>query len=623
MKITPNTSEDKIKDLNDEVKRHGDNFTRRITKTIKKESWGWVAIELAWTCIFTVILGLYIAYYIAYDTSPQNNVIFYFASYTTVAVIMAVIVRTIRNAKSTEDNIKKQRNLLRCNNHIFSLMTGSRDSAMSEMESTQRRIYAATIVLKDPQASSDDLAVAIKDLTGSAALAEAIKRIETFRHHGLMARIKDEYDEIKELLNSHSASLYEISPSTAKILTMRFNGKAPTMLQGQERPYGFLERTLNAIENNDLSLMTFDDVHDVFVFSLEMLNDREIPVLHPEFKGHSDYVVIQDKLDRSRSLLRQAVAKRNSRLKVVAEELNSVSQSDVIMPTSFNMEEIIPLIEDHYTELRTLIKIALKDGNKQALRRYHKTLNNTFKLFTKIERHHKRALRFMRAFNNIQKEYDKLWRKHGKSVTLMLEGKKGDANSISIREDYITLDDEQKLSLTKKLILLHQYTLKEQRKTYKKFTSIEFSPLSYKRLAMEYVMIMNEMLNFSQPEEMFAIEYSRAPCFGHIDINDPTRTKIGLALLSIEELQQTRTKVAHRLARNLREYYKVPLNDNTIRYLVKNYGADKEYLANLNKSNLKDKKNVEERYSIDIKITNWAQKFAPLMKKIRAELAKK
>ncbi|MFT7433270.1 MAG: hypothetical protein ACI9TY_000898, partial [Alphaproteobacteria bacterium] len=467
----------------------------------------------------------------------------------------------------------------------------------------------------------DDLAVVIKDLTDDNQLSDAIKRIETFRHHGMLARIKDEYSQIETVVKGHIESLAEVSPSTSKMLSMRFDGEAPTMQQGQERPFGFLERTLNAIEHNDLTLIAFDDVHEIFSFAFEMLNDREIPVLHPEFNGHADYVIAQKKLDRSRSLLKQAIAKRNSRLKAMAEILNNMSQSDVIIPTRFNVDEIIPLIEDQYKEVKELINKAIKEGDMPALRRYHKSLRETFKLYRKVENHHKRAIRFTRVFNNIRKDYDKLWRKHGKSITFMLEGDKDDDNSVSIREDYITLDDTQKLLLTKKLILLHNYTLKEQRKKYEKFSSIEFTPTAYKRLAMEYVMIMDEMLNFSQPEELLAIEYSHAPCFGHIDINDPTRTKVGLALLSIEELQQTRTKVAHRLARNLREYYRVPLNNKTIKYLVKNFSADKEYLVKLNKTSLSDKQDVEERYAMDLKIVDWEKKFIPIMKKIRSTIS--
>tara|TARA_R110000868_G_scaffold190862_1_gene434779 strand:+ start:78507 stop:80393 length:1887 start_codon:yes stop_codon:yes gene_type:complete len=616
MKLSFIKPEEKISDLNDEVKRHGDNFTRKITKGIKQESLSWIAIELAWTAGVTVILGLYLAYYIGYGTTPSTAVIFYFGTYTAVAIIMALAVRLVRNAKSEEADRDRQRLLLRCNNHVFHLMRQSRNELMADMDPEKRRIYAAYIVLKDPEASSDDLSVVVKDLTADYKLSEAVKRIETFRYHGMTARIQDEYEQVKTSLNKHVTRISKVAPQTASMLKKRFSGIVPTMQEGHERPFGFLERAINAAEHNDLTLLAFEDVHEIFSFAFEMLNGREIAVLHPEFNGHADYVEAQDKLDRSRSLLRQAVAKRNSRLKALSEILSKATASEMMTPVKFNANEIVDIIDEDYKNLRSLINAALKAGDKKALRAYHKALKNSFKIKNKVLHHHKRALRFMSVFTSIRKSYDKIWKKHGKNIKLLLEDDKNSKSHLTIREDYINLDNDQNTLLVKKLILLHTYLLKEQTKHYEKFTSIELSSNGYKRLALEYVLIMDEIMNFSQPEELFAIEYSNAPCFGHIDINSPTRTKVGLALLSIEELQQTRQKVAHRLARNLREYYRVPLNTHTIKYLATNFGADKEYLANLNNTKLNDNAIIEERYVMDLSLKDWEKSFAPLIKKI-------
>ncbi|MEC8467340.1 MAG: hypothetical protein VXY83_03190, partial [Pseudomonadota bacterium] len=97
---------------------------------------------------------------------------------------------------------------------------------------------------------------------------------------------------------------------------------------------------------------------------------------------------------------------------------------------------------------------------------------------------------------------------------------------------------------------------------------------------------------------------------------------VGLAILSIEELQQTRKKVAHRLAYNLREYYKVALNQSTIDYFVRQYGAEREYLMNVNQSKLSEKQTVEERYNINIKMKDWEKRFTPTFKRMRLVLSK-
>ncbi|MAF31163.1 MAG: hypothetical protein CMF60_03055 [Magnetococcales bacterium] len=617
------THKDKISDLNDEVKRTGDHFTKKVTKAMKKESWKLNFFELVWMAVVSVCIGLYVAYNIGFGKSPDNNLFLYFGIYTAFTVVMTALMRMFKTTAEKEAEQKTQRSLLRCNNHIFHLITKSRNCFMDDMDETQRRIYAATIILQNPESSSSELEVAVQDLTDSTALAQAVCRIESFRHHGMMARIADEYNNIADLVEQHFNQLYEVYPTAAQIFMDRMKGYAPNMQDGLSRNPGFLERTLNAIEHNDLNIVTFEDVSAVFSFTFEMLNGREIPVLHPEFKGHEDYMVAQDKLDRSRSYLKQSIAKRNSRLKALAELLSSELETEIVIPAMFSSDELVEVIENLYKEYRKAINNAIKDKNKKELRRLKKVLTSSFKFQEKVNRHQRRAERYLAAFKSIQKSYNKQWRKHGKSIELILGDEKGSSkDSISIREDYITLDDMEKVTLANKLITLHRHTLKEQKIKHKKFIQIELSPNAYKRLAMEYVLILDEMLHFSQPEEMFAIEFSNMPCLSHIDINSPSRTKVGLAILSIEELQQTRKKVAHRLAYNLREYYKVALNQSTIDYFVRQYGAEREYLMNVNQSKLSEKQTVEERYNINIKMKDWEKRFTPTFKRMRLVLSK-
>jgi hypothetical protein len=489
MKMNIFNHANKVSDLNDEVKRTGDHFTKKVTRAIQTESWKLNFFELAWMTIVTVGIGLYLAYNIGYGRSPDNNLFFYFGTYTAVTVIMTVIIRMFKTSAEKEVEQKTQRSLLRCNNHIFHLIAKSRNRFMEDMDEMQRRIYAATIVLQNPESSSSELAVAVKDLTGDDGLANAVSRIESFRHHGMMARISDEYLKIEPLVLQHHESLSEVSPLTANIFSERMQGFAPNMQDGLQRNTGFLERTLNAIEHNDLNLMPFEDVSTLFSFTFEMLNGREIPVLHPEFKGHEDYVAAQDKLDRSRSYLLQAIAKRNSRLKALAELLSAGIESDIVMPTTFNSEELVVVIESLYKDYRSLIHQSIKDKNNKELKHLRKVLKDSFKFQEKVLRHQRRAERYLLAFNNIQKTYNKQWRKHGKSIELILgDDINSSKNSISIREDYITLNDNQKLVLANKLINLHKHTMKEQKIQYKKFSNIELSQNNFKRLAMEYVM---------------------------------------------------------------------------------------------------------------------------------------
>ncbi|PPR13709.1 MAG: hypothetical protein CFH43_01078, partial [Proteobacteria bacterium] len=284
MKNSLPSHKDKISNLNDEVKRTGDHFTKQVTKAIKKESWKLNFFELAWMAVITVSIGLYLAYKIGYGKTPENNVFIYFGIYTAIFVIMSVIVRILKTTAENEAEIKTQRSLLRCNNHIFHLIAKSRNQFMADMDEPQRRIFAATVVLQNPESSSSELEVAVQDLTGNEELSFAVCRIESFRHHGMMSRIQDEYSKIETKVTQHYEELLEVSPPAAEIFLKRMKGYAPSMQEGYSRNIGFLERTMNAIDNNDLDLMPFEDVYSIFSFTFEMLNGREIPVLHPVFK---------------------------------------------------------------------------------------------------------------------------------------------------------------------------------------------------------------------------------------------------------------------------------------------------------------------------------------------------
>jgi uncharacterized glyoxalase superfamily protein PhnB len=76
------------------------------------------------------------------------------------------------------------------------------------------------------------------------------------------------------------------------------------------------------------------------------------------------------------------------------------------------------------------------------------------------------------------------------------------------------------------------------------------------------------------------------------------------------------------LAYNLREYYKVALNQATIDYFVRNFGANREQLIEINKKKLSDKQTVEERYHVHLKMKDWETRFTTTFRRIKTALSK-
>ena len=358
------------------------------------------------------------------------------------------------------------------------------------------------------------------------------------------------------------------------------------------------------------------DVYDIFYLTFELLNGREIAVLHPVFNAQKDYVEAKRKLDKARGMLKQAVSKRNSRLKSTVDMLSDHTELGIVTSVSFSVDDLINICDDAFKALRAEIKKATRKNDRKLMRKYYAILKRALEQYEKVMLHQKRADRYLRMFRSVRRTYNKLHARYGQSILLDLQDNTQKKNCISIQEDFITLDDNQKFVFAGKLKKLHKHieSIRGDR--------LKFSIDDYKALAMEYIMILDELLELNASDELMAIEYSNAACFGHIDVNAPAREKVGFATISIEELQQSRQKVAHRLAKNLREYYHVPLNDSVIDYFVKNYRADRDYLNELNTLELTRKSAPEDKFQVDVPIKDWERLCAPSLISARIKLYK-
>lgn len=610
---------ERIEDLNDDPKNQGERFTRRIAKSLKNESWGWWVIELAWTAGPATFVALSAAYFIGYGKAPASELIIYFVTYTLITAIMAIVTRVLRNASTESKEVHAQKLMLRTANEVFRTLAASRDAIMKEIDDEQRRIVAATVVLKNPEATEVALAYAVEDLTGSPTLAQAMQRIESYRHLGMSKRIEDELKSHHQELEKTLKSLQKQSPQAVELLEKRFNGHSPEYREGLSRYEGFLQRSLAALDKNNLKQMSDYDVFDSIYLVYEMLNGRRIAVLHAEFRESEDFTEAKEKLDRARSLTKQAIHKRNSRLKSLASDLQPYIKVQSISTVSFTSEELMKQITEGLKNLRKEIDTNITEKNKSAIPPKLRLLKTCMYTYDKAKSHQRRADRYNTALNRLQKTYDMAWLKYGKQISLNLSEKSGKRGQLNIREDFISLTNEQMYEFADKISKYHAHLRQERSSDIANKT---LSITDFKQISLEYLLLLKDFIAIDETDTVLSIETSKSANFYHIDINDSARYKMGAAQIAMEELQQNRRNVANRLARNLREYYRVALNDDVKEYFVSTYGASMEYLNQLNEQPLNAEEQRDARLSISLKMPNFERTQNALIKKAREAIKK-
>lgn len=611
---------ERISDLNDNRSAKSHSFTNRIAKSIKKESWGWWIIELAWTAGPATFIALSIAYLIGYGKSPANELIVYFATYTAIAAVLAVVTRVIRNASEDTKQQETEKLMLRVSNEVFRLLVASRNSILEQLDEDQRRILAATVILKNPEVSEVALAQAIRDLTGSEKLAQAAQRIESYRHLGLTVAINAVREEhLQELLEATN-ELQQISPQAALLVEQRFMGVSPEYRIGLERYEGFMQRALDALDQNNINLMADFDVFDCLYFTYEMLNGRQVQVLHAEFKDSAEFTEAQDKLDRARALTKQSVQKRNSRLKYLSAELSDYIENGAVSPVSFTPDELLEHIFEGLQNLRASMHKDIENKDLKALRKKFKKLKNALDYYEKAQKHHKRSLRYNTALVRLQKAYDLAWLKYGQKITLNLSEKATKKGQLEIKEDAIFLEDAEMFDYANKLTKYHEHLRNEYGAN---LSQISFHINDFKQIALEYILLLKDFINLDDPDIQLAVEHSMSANFYHIDVTDSARYKLGAAQIAMEELQQNRQNIAHRLARNLREYYRVALNDDVKEYFIETFGASKDYLEALNDLPLNTTERRELQLYLDMKLPNIERRYSAIIKKTRDTLKTK
>ena len=197
----------------------------------------------------------------------------------------------------------------------------------------------------------------------------------------------------------------------------------------------------------------------------------------------------------------------------------------------------------------------------------------------------------------IYSESHRTWMKQGKDtqnlqralkVWQRLSSKYQDHNSenlkrsLIISEQAIALSDEDKIAVANALRqFLDDSRLRRnstQDETPLKVSEKDLTETRARELAIEVATILDPYIELHDPQIQRAIENANASSLANIEPGMSARTKASLGEAMASAVEKNLATSAEKLAQNLIRYYRVPLSENTINFLVKTYEADRERL---------------------------------------------
>lgn len=581
-------------------------FIGRISHASRQEQWGRTFINLAWTAGPVTFLALQGGYFFGFGHRPPEHLFYYFGGYTLVAGVVSIITRFVYN-------ITRGKSLQHAEQALHSVMSGlpdliaaCRDATIAFYEPQYRPTITARYILANPDASSDAIGLAVHMLTGDASLAAAARTSETLRRQGLPTLCRETADSVHKALQKACTQVSEVSPELARMLYDRMHGRVNSKRKGLPRTNGFLFRGLKAIEKNDPSHMNLTDTIEIATLSFELLAGREFPRIELRYKGARYISEAGQRLERARRALRSAVHRRNSRLWSVGEHLRnrrSMKRFAAVVNAIHRPKTWMEEIDAAVQELVKVMGSQPSPQEQQFARRAMQKLKDLEKAEVQLRRVERELVRARLGYNAAR---NRLESKRGRSAApvILYSGQRlklRDRVGIELEKSGIALEKKQQRELAIKLATI----INDLEKAIG-------DPGRLVQLGFRIMQVVEESLPIYRWTIQSALERSNAPDLAQLEQGLTSSTKIGWALSLVRELQPNYAEIVHAIARALVDYHRIELDEDTIEYLVEEYGASQVYLQALTPSDEEDI--VMPEKTVDWSLKHATQKLAAVLK---------
>lgn len=572
-------------------------WIEKVARAPHQEPWSITILQYAWTAGPVTLIGAYFGYYFAYGVMMPLERAFYFLGYSIIAVALGVGYRLFHNMTRGRQQARERINLLNLIDQIPELIYQVRDLGQVNMTEEQRRIHSAGILLRKIDLGPEWVSTAIEDLTNNQQLAKQAERIEIFRRAGLYNRMQDIIKEAWKETNKAWLTLNENHPRTADALKKRLNGIVARPHDGQKREPLFIERILSAIEEGNENLMTLHDVEEMLILCFELICGREIAYLKIEYTGHWDLARALDKLEEERNDLRISRARVYSRLKALITYLNNIGiPSEIGSGNGLSTHKLLAIatksLDKLSLQVREARQLTLSSPQKKGVKKHllalttkSRQLEKALQIYNESHRAHLKqgrdSLLFKRALKNWQKLSSKYQHQNNENLK----------RSLTISEQTIFLNDEDKAEVTQRIRqylnespdlsrIMSETQIEEncQSSSIQQDSEESLTEAQARDIAIEIATILDPYIHLHDPQIQRAIESANAISLANIEPGMTARTKAAWGKAMAGAVEKNLAASAEKLAQNLIRYYRVPLSDQTINFLVKTYNANLERL---------------------------------------------
>lgn len=545
-------------------------------------------LGLAWTAGPVTAIGLYGGYYIGYGQAPTNQQLIYFVSFTVLSGLIALAAKVVYDSTWGYHNERSQKAVIEVTDKLGDLILSVRDLMINSLDGEARQREAAVQLLQRVDLPPSGITTAVKQLTADERFAVLLADIDNLRRAGLSSSIRDLQQGTDELVRRHSHNLRQLSPSTAELLQMRYHGDIAKLRHGVPRADHFIARVLAALEQDNLLLITMQDVESMLVLAFELINGREIPMLIFDYRGRWRLAAALDRMERKRSRYRIAQAAGSSRIRSLASwlvEVNIMSYDDV--PEGISSALLIERVKlaldrfaDHLQELAT----AVDGGARQQLpelRHAGHLMTNALRLYRHAHESFLRIGELHEDFLHATEAWNTLMGKTRVGTEQLQIGPRG--KGVHIKEKVVRLEDEERKEVCRHLVryLRAQHLESHETKGLFERRSERDYPLTFesaRQLAVETALALEPHIHLSYPEIQRGISATYASYLGDLEPGMSAQQKRQIAQSVAQDVEEDMSEAAELLAAALVRHYRVSLSDEACSFLRDTYGARKTVL---------------------------------------------
>ncbi|WP_416886247.1 hypothetical protein [Marinospirillum sp.] len=563
--------------------REGNEKRERFQRIVHSTHWTRSLLYIVWTAGPVTLMGLFGGYYIAFGRPPPAQNMLYFFIFSLLSGTIAFFAKILYDVVQGHVKEQDELDMSEAVDKLADLILAVNDLIVGSFEEGEaRQREAALQLLRRVDLTPDGVAFAAQELTGDSELAKILGRIDTYRRAGLYSRVRDLNRQYRERIETALEWLQAVSPQAVTVLRERFSGEPPQLERGVPRDEYFIERVLAAIEEDNLFLMTLQDVEEMLILAFELINGREIPMLIFNYSGQWKLARALDQLEEKRSHYRIAQASGSNRLRALASFLVETDEAThEQLPNGLAAQELVARVEAILDQLAKEVSELVQGVRyygvpmSSQLRAKVDVLARSLALYKAARQGYQQLGKAHVALLEASEEWNKLAHRFGDDASQLQlgPGRRG----LRILEKMVWLTEEEKLAVCQHLVAyLQGEELEKRGRRFFTRRDGRLRPLTLegaRQLAVEVALALEPYIHLSRPAVQRGLNASNATYLGGLEPNMSAAEKAALGSAMAKEVQQDMGQAAERLALALVKHYRVDLTEEAREFLVEAYGA--------------------------------------------------